>query len=422
MKVVVATLGSLGDLHPFLAVARALREQGADVLFLSQEPHRTEVQTQGLAFEAIATTHDHLRAMQHPALWHPVRGFGVLWRHLVVPAIEPTVKVLERLTAEHPSDLRVFASPLVLGARLASEVLPFRLTTGHTAPTGLRTIQDPMYIGAQLIPWWMPSLARRRLWELLDWFKLEPMATPAINSWRRAHGLPPLERPVFERWLHSPHQVLALFPPNFGPMPTDWPVPVQFTGFPLYDSNDSGVDEDPELDAFCRQPSSTKPLILFYPGSSAHGQVTQIRDAAVRFAKCGHYRCLLLEGALNEHEATPSDSAPSLLVRKRVRLSTVLPYSSIFVHHGGIGAVAQGLASNVRQVIQPAAFDQFENAWRLRKLTSPAIIEVKRDLINRISTSLKINGDLKTPMIDAKYSLPGSPNSAVQETVRLLTN
>ena len=199
----------------------------------------------------------------------------MLWRHLVVPSIEPTVKILERLVALHPSDLRVFASPLALGARLATEILPLQLTTGHTAPTGLRTLQDPMYIGAHKIPWWVPARVRRHLWGLMDRFKLDPMAAPGINAWRQAHGLPPLGKPVFERWLHSPHQVLAMFPPDFGPMPTDWPVPVRFTGFPLYESGLADAEQDPELDAFCRQTPNAKPLILFYPGSSANGQVTE---------------------------------------------------------------------------------------------------------------------------------------------------
>ena len=42
--------------------------------------------------------------------------------------------------------------------------------------------------------------------------------------------------------------------------------------------------------------------------------------------------------------------------------------SAAFVHHGGIGSSAQGLAAGVPQLIQPMAFDQYDNALRLRRL------------------------------------------------------
>ncbi|MFM2328843.1 MAG: hypothetical protein RLZZ494_946, partial [Pseudomonadota bacterium] len=87
----IATLGSAGDLHPFLAVARALHEQGEDVRLLSAEPHRAEVESQGVPFMPILDAAAHQRTLQHPGLWHPIRGFGVLWRHMAVPAIDPTV-------------------------------------------------------------------------------------------------------------------------------------------------------------------------------------------------------------------------------------------------------------------------------------------------------------------------------------------
>jgi len=51
--VVLAAYGSLGDLHPALAVAIALRERGHRVTLLSHEMYRAKVESEGIAFGAL---------------------------------------------------------------------------------------------------------------------------------------------------------------------------------------------------------------------------------------------------------------------------------------------------------------------------------------------------------------------------------
>jgi UDP:flavonoid glycosyltransferase YjiC (YdhE family) len=46
----------------------------------------------------------------------------------------------------------------------------------------------------------------------------------------------------------------------------------------------------------------------------------------------------------------------------------VLPRAAAFVHHGGIGTVAQALAAGIPQLIRPLAFDQPDNAARVQRL------------------------------------------------------
>jgi len=353
---VIATLGSSGDLHPFLAVARALLKRGKQVLFLSQEPYRTEVEAEGVPFQAIASQENHSQTQNHPFLWHPIRGFGVLWRYLVIPAIDPTFTILENLCREPNTRVKVFASPLVIGARLAREILPLHLSTGHTAPAGLRSCSHPMFLGSWQVPRWFPNHWRRMLWHVLDRYKLEPMAAPKLNAWRMAHQLQPLQEHIFQRWIHSPDQVIGMFPANFGVMPNDWPVKVQLTGFPLYESSVSPT-YDQTLDTFC-QSLTDLPLIVFFPGSAAQGRHAVMQAAATALAQSGQFRCLWI----GQEENVIS---PSLLHRKWVKLPQVLPWATVFVHHGGIGSCAQGLVAGVKQLILPAAYDQFDNGARI---------------------------------------------------------
>jgi len=47
-------------------------------------------------------------------------------------------------------------------------------------------------------------------------------------------------------------------------------------------------------------------------------------------------------------------------------LASLLPYSSCIVYHGGIGTCAEALKGGVSHLVMPMAFDQFDNANRLK--------------------------------------------------------
>src|SRR4051794_29986394 len=52
-RIVLATFGSLGDLHPFIAVAKGLQARGHDAVVATSECHRERVERQGLGFEPV---------------------------------------------------------------------------------------------------------------------------------------------------------------------------------------------------------------------------------------------------------------------------------------------------------------------------------------------------------------------------------
>ena len=52
-RIVLATIGSLGDLHPFIAIGRALAAQGEQVLLAVPEDGLAKVRAAGLDAEAI---------------------------------------------------------------------------------------------------------------------------------------------------------------------------------------------------------------------------------------------------------------------------------------------------------------------------------------------------------------------------------
>lgn len=417
---VVATLGSTGDLYPFLAVARTLKERGEQVLFLSHAPYRDEVEHQGLSFEPILSTRQHQTAQCHPHLWHPINGFGVLWRYLAVPSIDPVVDCLKHLVSSQSEPIQVFASPLVVGARLARDLLPIHLVTGLTAPANLRSDRHPMFLGRHTVPGWIPDRTRRALWRWLDRQKLQPMAEPVLNRWRATQGLKPLRDPIFDRWLHSPDALLALFPKDFGPMSKDWPNELQFAGFPLYETDvPSFAELSPEVAEFCgRDPG--KPLLIFYPGSVPTARLAEMCQLEQEFAARG-CRTIVLGSQLEPRMAHQSEDR---LMLRSAHLPSLLPHANLFIHHGGIGAIAQGIAARVNQLAMPAAYDQYDNAWRLRHCghgSMATTIRAARETIHRALQDRQPQSP-KRPSAEwmAKYSRPGSPNAAVLRAIDVL--
>ena len=404
-RVVVTTLGSLGDLHPFLAIARALTEAGVSTVLASAEPHRQEVEAEGVEFQPILSADEHERAITHPQLWHPVRGFGVLWRHMAVRAIDPSWRLIQQEHERHGPGLRVFTSPLVVGARLARAVLPFHLTTAHLSPSGLRSSQDPFFVFGRRIPSWTPMAWRRQLWAWVDKKKLEPMARPGLVTWLQRHGQEAPDGPIFERWLQSPDLVVGLFPPDFGDMPTDWPVRVVPVGFPLFESGRShGMNVAAERLPF-------RPTHVVCTGSAPTAAAAGLRDLALRLADAGH-ATLLIDGA------TPAAVLPNLCIRKRVNLHETLPGVRGLIHHGGIGMCAQGLAHGVPQRVWPSAYDQFDNASRVASIQGQRYGQVALNNAREALAHLEPRpARLAHP---GRLSLPGQPNEAVKQVMALV--
>jgi rhamnosyltransferase subunit B len=364
MKVLLPTLGSAGDVHPFLAIGRAMQARGHDVEVLTNPVFADMVQQAGLQFYPIGTQQQHADALGSPKLWHPIDGLGVLWRRMARHAVEPVYHRIAHHAFQTQTSsggkLVVMAPPLLFGARLANEKLKVALVTAYTAGTMIRSCKNPLTMAHWRVPSWVPRLARAAAWRALDAFKLEPMVAADMQNIRKSLDLPALQQSVFGQWMHSPLAGVTLFPDWFAPAPTDWPLQVSQAGFPLYDG-----DSDAGLDARLLQfLDEGEPPVVFTPGSAmGHGQA--FFQAAVR-------TCVTLgkRGVLLTRDASqlPQELPPSVHHCTYAPFGLLLPRARALVHHGGIGSCAQALRAALPQLLTPMAFDQFDNAMRLEIL------------------------------------------------------
>ena len=240
---VLITTGSAGDLFPFLKMGLSLRQRGHRVTIVTLAQHEPSVQQSGLDFHGVPGDP---AALDDPDLWHPTRGFRVVWRH-TRPSMAAARAYVESLPANEKIGLVVhpLAVPEADLCRLARPGTA--IVSVWLAPSNLRTIYDPMTLGPLTVPRWVPAFARRWLWRAAG-AQINAVALDGVNVARVAAGAAPV-RSMIDHLFEVADLSVMLFPDWFAAPQPDWPQPMRMADFPLFDPS-GGAALAPELAAF----------------------------------------------------------------------------------------------------------------------------------------------------------------------------
>ena len=362
---VVVTIGSAGDLFPFMRVALALREAGHRVSMLGPVQHAPFVEPTGLAFHGLPADE---AVLDHPDLWHPTRGLAVVWR-----ATRPAMAQVPAFVAALPRDQRIvlLAHPLALPeADLCRAQRPgLKVAAIYLAPSNLPTVHDPLMLGPWPVPRWVPLGARRWLWRGIGKALIDPVSLPDVNAARAAHGLAPATS-LIEHIVQVLDLSVTLFPEWFAPTQPDWPQPLVRAGFPLFDPSPQ-AELSPQVARFLEE--GGKPVV-FTPGTGNRQAAHYFRCALDACARRG-LRAILLTP---HREQLPAHLPTPVLWQDYVPLRALLPHVAALVHHGGIGTTAEALRAGTPQLVVPLAHDQFDNAARVVALGAGASVHAAR--------------------------------------------
>ncbi|MBV9122709.1 MAG: glycosyltransferase, partial [Planctomycetes bacterium] len=243
----MTTVGSLGDLHPYLAIALGLQARGHQAVLATGEYYRRKIEALGLDFRAVrpdcAWVADRKVMVR---FMHPRWGLVRAGRELL-PALRESYEDL--LGAADGADLLVSQMPLA--ARLVAEKtgIPWASTI-HMPLFFFSTYDLPILPIAPVLSSHLRCLGPAFWGPLL---RLSKRATRFLaKPWYRLRaeiGLPPTkdDNPLCDS--HSPTLVLALFSKLLAGKQPDWPPQTVVTGFPLYDQNE-GTGLPPALRRF----------------------------------------------------------------------------------------------------------------------------------------------------------------------------
>jgi rhamnosyltransferase subunit B len=388
VRVLLATTGSLGDLHPILAIGLGLKHRGHTSVLATSNAYREKVTQAGLEFAPMGPHFSTSSSDLIREVFHPVKGPERLIRRMLYPAIPAAYPEVVKALAG--CDL-VVTHPITFAAQIAAEKLAMPWVSTVTAPLSLPSRYDPpVYSPA-------PFLAKLRvlgpgfngflLWlgklGVRHWFK-------PITEFRASLGLPRGEDPLFDGQ-HSPYSVLAMFSRVMAEPQPDWPHQARVIGFPFYDQAEHGQQLDPELERFLKD---GPPPIVFTLGSSAVFDAGTFYQESVEAAKRLGRRAVLLVGT----NVIPGPLPAGIAAFPYAPFSKILPRAACVVHQGGIGTCGQALAAGRPMLIMPYAFDQPDNAARLERLG------VARSVRRKEYTARRASVELDRLLTDAQYS------------------
>ncbi len=358
-RIVLTAVGSLGDLHPYVAIALGLKERGHEAIIATSACYQNKVEALGLGFRPVRPDFIFVtNPAVMPRFMHPRWGTFRVLRELILPVLRESYE--DTLAAAEGADLLVSHSPYA--ARLVAETTGTPWVSTIITPTCLWSAFDP-----PLMPGF-PGISKtlRSLGPVfwvpvgitLKW-ATRPMAAPWYRL-RRELKLPPSEgNPLVDS--HSPSLVLALFSEVLAAKQRDWVPQTIVTGFPIFDQGGT-AGLPPDLVRFL---DSGTPPIVFTVGFSAVTVAESFFEYSIAAAGALGCRAVLVGKRIGMEQVVLSDG---VFWCDYAPFSQLFPRAAAVVHAGGIGTTGLALQAGRPMLVVPFAHDQFDNAERLRRL------------------------------------------------------
>ena len=233
-RIVIATIGSLGDLHPCLALARELMRRGHHVTIATTPCYRSKVELLGITFRP-------MRPDWNPADPELIRqcddlkkGPEVLYRKMLLPELRGTYTDL--LAVAGDADLLI-AGELVYAAPLVTEKLKLPWVSAILSPFSFFSSFDPsvMVNAPALIQLRKAGPSVYRVGLNVGRLATRHWSNP-VRDLRREQNLRLKCDPVF-RDKFSPYLVLALFSHWLAEPQPDWPPQTSQPGFVYFEDS-----------------------------------------------------------------------------------------------------------------------------------------------------------------------------------------
>ena len=393
-KIVIATIGSLGDLHPCLALGRELLNRGCRVTIATTPYYRSKVEDAGLSFRSMRPDWNPTDSKLIRSCEDLRRGLEVLYRQMLLPELEHTYHDL--ISAAEGADLLI-AGELVYAAPLVAEKSGLPWVSLILSPFSFFSCIDPSFTVN------LPILFHLRRAGPAVYKAALGLGKLATRHWsnpvRRLRSRERLRRtcePVFEDKF-SPHLVLALFSECFAPKQRDWPEQTLQPGF-LWQGDPSDAEAFRGLKEFL---SAGTPPLVFTQGSTAVHNPRDFYDISVKAAKRLGLRALLI-GTSAVWEEDNND----VLALPYVPYSQAFPKASVIIHQGGSGTTGEALRTGRPMLVVPYGWDQPDNAYRIERLG--AGLHLPRSRYTVESATAAIGRLLDNPRYSAISAEPAS--------------
>ena len=385
-KILILTLGSHGDVQPYVALGCGLRDAGYSVTLCAPDFFAGFIGSHGLAhapmdngFVDLINTLEGRDALEHMgSVFGAIRVMATL-----VPKVGPLQERVQRdawaaAQASRP-DLIVF-HPKLGGATDIAVALGVPAVLAPLFPQYVATDAFAA-VGLPELP--LGRAYRRATYGLVH-FLGKRIGRGPIRRWRQSAGLgpaPPLLGP-FTDAQGQPRPVLHGFSPLLCPRPADWPANAVVLGdWPLV----AAEDYVPETALAAFLAAGPPPVYVGFgsmagrhPAAKARIVLEALRIAGVRGLVARGW------GGLQ-----PAELPSTVLAIDHVPHDWLLPQVAAVVHHGGAGTTHAGLRAGRPTVICPFFGDQPFWGRRVEALgVGPSAIPQRRLTAERLAAAI----------------------------------
>ena len=329
-RFVLLTLGSGGDLFPFIRIGKVLLAEGHQVTLVTHCVYEAQVKKYGFNFVSFDTLSEY-QLMMNDEIQVKVQDPKVYveyYKRYLFPRLE---KTFDKIREVCESNTIIIAHNLAQAlAQMISEKLDLRYITVFLAPSFLESIiQTPGYIMSYI--------------------------SEEFNYIRNKVGLSPITnwRGMLDYYNHG----IAFWPEWFGDYTPRLEQPITYAGFLLHENLEIVSNE--LMDWF----EENQPIII------THGTTPPISDkffssCIAASAELGYPNIVVSKNnnvipemyqSLTKHEAF-------------LPFSKVMSKARLLIHHGGIGTLGQAMRAGTPQLILGNGFDRPLNATHAKKL------------------------------------------------------
>lgn len=355
MRIFISTLGSRGDVQPYIALGKALQSHGHQVTVSTCCYFESFIKEHGLDYGYVNNAfmdliqsdqgHELIEKSRNPiaiakATWQMRKSVEQLqW-----DAINDTWQAVQKAEP----DLIVYHPKAFIAQHIAEKLnIPAVMT--FLMPLFIPTSQTPC-MGFPRLP--LGKCYNRFTHKLV--LQLLKFGTKKyVKAWRKQNGLAPMGRKI-DAMHHaegSPIPFLLAYSPLISPPPTDWPDHVHVTGYWHLNQLEQYKPSQALVDFLDQGP----PPVYVGFGSMSGKDPKRLTTTVIDALKLAKVRGIIATGWGGLH----ADDLPSTILKiDEASHDWLFPQCSAVIHHGGAGSTAAGLRAGKPTIICPFSFDQ----------------------------------------------------------------
>ena len=380
MRITILTIGSRGDVQPYVALGLGLQAAGHKVCFATHAIFEDFVRSRGLDFAPLAGNLKEFFAQEEGHAIFSESGYNTIRfvRQFIGNFIRPIMKDLlaDSWRACQGAEA-IISTPLAIGGYHIAEKLgvPF-YNTWTTPATQTRAFPIALAPPTELRLGGTYNWLTYILFQQLYWQSLRS----SVNEWRhKTLNLPPMPFRV-----PSKLPFFYCYSPAVLPKPPDWPDWVYVTGYWFLDRP---PDWQPPADLVDFLAAGPPPVYITF-GSIIDRNPEALTKLVLEALALTGQRAILDTGwgGLSNAELpdqvfqVKSDSAPH---------DWLLPQMAAVVHHGGTGTTFAGLRAGLPSIIVPSFGETFFWGQRVADLgVGPLPIPKKHLTAKRLAAAI----------------------------------